>query len=158
MRRRAITVAAGVLALVGVGLQFVGPARTNPDTVPATRLEGTTKVPPQVASTLRRACYDCHSNETTWPWYSRVAPPAWLVIHDVNEGRGALNFSRWGEYNPFDRADVLEKMCKEAKAGKMPLRPYLMMHSEARLSAQDVSALCAWTADESERLTAGGGQ
>jgi hypothetical protein len=154
---RSVGIAGGVLAAVFVGLQFVGPARINPPTDPSLRLEAQGPVPEPVAATLRRACYDCHSHETTWPWYSRVAPPAWLVAHDVNEGRDHLNFSRWGEYNPFDRADMLEDACKEAKAGKMPLRPYLLMHPDARLSPQDVDALCAWTSGESARLTGGAG-
>ena len=78
------------------------------------------------------------------------------MVHDVNEGRGHLNFSRWGEYNPFDRADMLDEVCKQVKEGKMPLRPYLMMHCEARLSPQDVDALCAWTRAEAARLTSAG--
>lgn len=157
MTRRRLTIAAVVLAGLFVGLQFVGPACTNPGTVEAMRLEALSPVPAPVATTLQRACYDCHSNETKWPWYSRIAPPAWLVIHDVDEGRGALNFSRWGEYNAFDCADILEDVCKKVKKGDMPLPPYLMMHSEARLSPLDVDALCAWTREESARLTAGGG-
>lgn len=156
MNRRVLGMAGGALAAVFAGLQFVGPPRTNPHADPALRLEAHATMPEPVAATLRRACYDCHSNETVWPWYSKVAPPAWLVVHDVNEGRGELNFSRWGEYNPFDRADILEDVCKEAKEGRMPLRPYLMMHAEARLSPQDVDALCAWARAESARLTAGG--
>lgn len=152
MRRR-VKVATGVLAVVFVVMQFVGPGRSNPIGDASMRLEAQGSVPAPVAETLRRACYDCHSNETTWPWYAHVAPPAWLVAHDVDEGRGQLNFSRWGEYNPLDRADLLEDVCKEVKAGKMPLGPYLWLHSEARLAPQDVDALCAWTRAESARLT-----
>jgi hypothetical protein len=153
VKKRSVAAVASLVAAVFAGMQFVGPARTNPATDAAQHLERQTGVPEPVAATLRRACYDCHSHDTRWPWYSRVAPPAWLVAHDVNEGRDHLNFSRWGEYNPFDRADMLEDACKEARRGDMPLPPYLLMHSEAKLSQQDVEALCAWTSAEAARLT-----
>jgi hypothetical protein len=69
----------------------------------------------------------------------------------VNEGREHLNFSRWGGYHPFERADLLDDACKLVRRGGMPLRSYLLMHGEARLSASDVSALCEWTAAEAAR-------
>jgi len=151
--RGVLKVGLGVLVLALVAMQLVGPRPANPESNPAMRLEAQATVPADVSSTLKRACYDCHSNETKWPWYSYVAPPRWLVAHDVQEGRGHLNFSRWGEYNPFDRADMLDEACKEAKKGGMPLEPYLMLHSEAQLSPQDVEALCEWTRVEAARLT-----
>jgi hypothetical protein len=151
--RRVLKTALIVLAVAFAAMQFAGPKRSNPQVDPALGLEAHAEVPAAVAATLRRACYDCHSNETRWPWYSRVAPPGWLVAHDVDEGRSHLNFSRWGKYNPFDRADMLDEACKEVKNGAMPLRPYLLLHSEARLSPQDVEALCAWTQAEAARLT-----
>jgi hypothetical protein len=103
-------------------------------------------------STLRHACFDCHSDQTRWPWYARLPVASHLLARDVNEGRGQLNLSRWDEYNRFDRADMLDKMCERASSGKMPPWPYRMMHSEARLAANDITALCAWTEHEAERL------
>jgi hypothetical protein len=137
-------------------MQLTAPARTNPAADPALRLEASSNVPAPVAATLRRACFDCHSNDTRWPWYSRVAPTSWLVVHDVNEGRGQMNFSHWGEYNEYDRADMLDEACKLATSGRMPLRPYLLMHRDAQLSREDLDALCAWTRAEIERITGGG--
>lgn len=102
---------------------------------------------------LRRSCYDCHSDETRWPWYSRVAPASWLVISDVNEGRGQLNFSRWRGYNAFDLADKLDKACEVVTKHQMPLIQYRLAHGMAKLSDQDIAALCAWTRDEGGRLT-----
>jgi hypothetical protein len=107
-------------------------------------------------STLRRACFDCHSDETHWPWYSRLPIASWLVERDVNSGRGQLNFSRWARYNKFARVDLLDKVCERVTAGEMPLRPYLMLHDEARLSPADVAALCAWSQSEATRLVQGG--
>jgi len=78
-----------------------------------------------------------------------------LVERDVTAGRGQLDLSRWTEYNPFDRADLLDKMCRLASTGKMPPWPYRVMHGDARLSASDVAALCAWSQEEATHLVEG---
>ena len=74
----------------------------------------------EVVSVLRRACYDCHSNETVWPWYSRVAPVSWVIAHDVNEGRAALNFSTWNQLSPEKQAKAINESWEEVAEGKMP--------------------------------------
>ena len=86
----------------------------------------------------RQACFDCHSNETIWPWYSYVAPVSWLVRHDVEEGRSELNFSEWGSGRDGEEGD---EMSREIRKGKMPLRPYVLLHPEADLSPSDKEAL-----------------
>ena len=154
--RRGSSIALGVLAAAFVVMQGLAPERTNPATDPSLRLEAQATVPDHVAATLRRACYDCHSHETRWPWYARVAPVSWLVVRDVDAGRGQMNLSRWGEYNEYDRADMLDEACTLVRASKMPLRPYRMMHGEARLSPQDIAAICAWTRREAARLPGAG--
>src|SRR5262245_46226714 len=80
--------------------------------------------PAPVMHTLRRACFDCHSDQTRWPWYSALPVASWLLQTDVREGRGQLNFSRWTQYNRFDRADLLDKACSLARTREMPLWPY----------------------------------
>jgi len=107
-------------------------------------------------STIERACFNCHSEETRWPWYSSLPVASWLVEHDVTGGRRQLNFSRWAEYNAFDRADKLDKICELASNGKMPPWQYSLFHGEARFSDEEVKALCAWTAVEATRLVQGG--
>jgi hypothetical protein len=123
---------------------------------PSLALEARAAVPPPVLSMLRRACFDCHSNGTRWPWYAYVPPASWLVGHDVREGRGHLNFSRWGEYSPFDRADLLDEACELVTREEMPLWQYRLLHDEARLTAGEREALCAWTETEAVRLEQGG--
>lgn len=152
-RRRWLAGIGGIAAAALLAAQFVGPSRSNPAADATLALEAGGTVPAPVHDVLRRACYDCHSNETRWPLYSRVAPVSWLVITDVNRGRGQLNFSRWRDYNAYDRADLLDEACRRTRAGEMPLRPYVWMHPEARLTEAEVSALCAWTAEEAVRLT-----
>jgi hypothetical protein len=100
--------------------------------------------PPEVKAILRRACYDCHSNETRWPWYSRVAPVSWLVAWDVREGRAELNFSTWNEYGTRDRVGKLKESWEEVDEGEMPPWFYLPVHRDARLSPADRTMLRAW--------------
>lgn len=140
------------LAVVAVAIQFVGPTRTNPPVDRSVALD-VSAVPKPARDVLRRACYDCHSHETRWPWYSRVAPASWLVVSDVNDARGKMNFSRWGRYNAFDRADMLDKACDMATKRSMPVWQYRVVHRSSRLSDADIDAICGWTREESARLT-----
>lgn len=115
-----------------------------------------TTVPAPVRSALRAACFDCHSNETRWPWYSSVPVVSWLIEHDVNEGRAQLNFSTWHDYTTFERADLLDKVCEKATKREMPLWQYRLLHRESRLNASDVAALCSWSRQEATRLVGAG--
>lgn len=90
---------------------------------------------PQTEELARRACYDCHSNEVVWPWYSNVAPVSWLVQRDVDEGRQHLNFSKWAGLTEKD------KIPEVVAEGEMPLKVYLIMHSDARLTQAETEAL-----------------
>ena len=155
MRAKVVRFFLAALVLFLVVAQFVGPGRTNPAIEPAQALEAHAAVPVAIGATLRRACFDCHSDETRWPAYARLAPVSWLVIGHVNEGRERLNFSRWGGYHPFERADLLDDACKAVRGGEMPLASYLLLHGDARLSSSDVSALCEWTSAEAARQEQG---
>jgi Haem-binding domain len=123
---------------------------------PAAALDANTSVPASVMSVLRRACFDCHSNETRWPWYSALPVASWLIEGDVSEGRAQLNFSRWTQYNRFDRADLLDKACEKVTAREMPMWQYRVLHPESRLTEVDVAALCAWGRQEAARLAGAG--
>src|ERR1039458_1177211 len=105
-------------------LQFTNPTRTNPPVAPGHDLMATNAPPPQIAALLHAACYDCHSNETKWPWYSRVAPLSWLVAHDVNEGRQHLNFSEWPRRFPDQAARRFDAISDEVDHGDMPPGKY----------------------------------
>jgi Haem-binding domain len=122
---------------------------------PSVALNVQSAVPAPVMSTLRRACFDCHSEATHWPWYAALPVASHLIERDVTEGRGQLNMSHWTQYNQFDRADMLDKMCQRVSNGRMPPWQYRLMHPGARLSEKDVEALCSWTRDEAARLVEG---
>jgi Haem-binding domain len=123
-------------------LQFTNPARTNPPVV--SDLIAGNPPPPEVAATLRAACYDCHSNETRWPWYSRVAPMSWQIAKDVSEGRDNLNLSEWPNDNPKRAAKRLEDMSEEIGYGEMPLKKYTFIHADARLTDAQKKQLTDW--------------
>ena len=125
-----------------VAAQFVPVDRTNP----APR--GEIAPPAGVAAILERSCYDCHSNRTKWPWYSRVAPASWLVAHDVGEGREHLNFSHWNEYPAKDRARLADEAVEEVEKGEMPMKIYLLLHRGAKVDAGDLDVLRAWARED----------
>jgi len=101
---------------------------------------------------LRTSCFDCHSNESVWPWYSNIAPASWLVARDVAQGRKRLNFSEWANYPQSRQVSLLGNIAEEVKNEEMPYPPYLILHSEARLSRADRDSLIAWANDEQDRL------
>jgi cytochrome c551/c552 len=120
-----------LLAIVLIQFVPFGHSHTNP---------ANTKEPvwnsPQTRELIHRACFDCHSNETVWPWYSNVAPVSWLLQRDVNEGRTHLNFTEWDRLQKHAK-DVAEQV----KEGEMPLWFYLPMHPAARLTDTEKQAL-----------------
>jgi hypothetical protein len=134
---------AGIAVLVLV--QFIPATGANPPVDPAQAISASVSVPSEVAGILTRACQDCHSHHTTWPWYSRIAPVSWLVINDVNEGRRELNFSEWGRYNARRQDRKLKEICEQVGRGKMPMPIYTVMHPDAKLTASDRKALCDWS-------------
>jgi hypothetical protein len=134
----------GVL-LVLLLIQLVPIDRTNPP------VETEIVPPAEVHAILQRSCYDCHSNTTVWPWYSRVAPASWLVAHDVHSGRDHLNFSTWNRLDARKRADEMDEIDEHVSRGEMPLSTYVWLHPTAKLSDSDKAILHAWT-------TAAGGE
>jgi hypothetical protein len=146
--------AAGVCVLVGLAIQVMRPARTNPVTEPTRTIATHVAVPAAVQAVVARSCVDCHTNDTRWPWYSGVAPVSWFVIGHVNDGRRALNFSDWDAHGRRAPGPPLDRICGEVQSGGMPLWSYLLMHHDARLSPDDVSVLCAW-ANQASHTTGG---
>ena len=131
--------AALALCVAFIAIQLVPVSRTNPP------VQGDFRGSTEVVSVLRRACYDCHSNETLWPWYSRVAPLSWIIAHDVNEGRAVLNFSAWNQLTAEKQAEAIKESWEEVAEGKMPTWYYVALHPKARLSGEDKSVLRIWS-------------
>ncbi|MFN8459200.1 MAG: heme-binding domain-containing protein [Anaerolineae bacterium] len=148
----------GVIALIGI--QFVPVERTNPPVVSEPKWDS-----PETKALAERACFDCHSNQTKWPWYSQVAPASWLVADHVQEGRAKLNFSEWGKPQGGEGVSEAEQgedeeregreggergegaepdeIAETVEKGDMPMPSYLLLHPEARLTPAETQALIA---------------
>ena len=122
------------LIVVGVLIQFIpyGRDHTNPAVIAEPEWDS-----PQTRALFMRACGDCHSNETKWPWYSNIAPVSWSVYHHVVEGREHFNISVWGHQKKNKGDEAVE----EVEEGEMPLKSYLLAHPEARLNKAEKAAL-----------------
>jgi hypothetical protein len=152
MRRRTqLGIAFAGLALAA---QLWQPARTNPAHAPEARLEAVLSVPSDVEHALRRACYDCHSNETAWPWYARLSPVSFLLVRDVEAGRAELNFSSFGSQDRDQWSALLENVDEVVQKQSMPLSTYRLLHPGAVLTADERRAIERWTSGERSRLAA----
>ena len=140
-----------VLALVFLGAQAYRPDRTNPAVDERKTLRANTQLTPEVAAIFERSCNDCHSNETTWPWYSNVSPVSWFLKGHVEDARRELSFSEWATYPKRKRERKLHEICEQVESGQMPLTSYLPLHPSARLSDEDKRRICEWTKLEEER-------
>jgi len=137
---------------VFVILQFFRSERTNPPVDPSNTIFAVVHVPEDVRTILERSCFDCHSNETRWPWYSAIAPAMWAVAHDVEEGREHLNFSEFGAYKPLSAVAKLDMVCEQIINRNMPLPEYLALHPGAQMSKGDVDILCDWVENARDSL------
>jgi mono/diheme cytochrome c family protein len=132
MKKIILLLVIGLVALfVLIQLVPYGHNHTNPPVVQEPAWDS-----PETRELAKRACFDCHSNETVWPWYSNIAPISWLVVNDTLEGRSRLNFSAWGQQEV--EVDEIGEVVME---GEMPPAKYLPTHPAARLSAAEREAL-----------------
>lgn len=141
-----VMIAGAALALVVV-IQVIPVKRENPPVlheVPA---------PDDALAVLKRSCYDCHSNETEWPWYSHVAPISWAISRDVNEGRDAMNLSEWDFYEPLEQRDLKDLILEQIDEKQMPLWYYLSLHPNSKLSKTDRIALGNWISVDANQNT-----
>ena len=102
-------------------------------------------VPENISKIILTSCYDCHSNETKYPWYSYIAPVKWLVAKDTRQGREDLNFSNWKSLKAKDKIKILQEISEEVEADAMPMPIYTLIHSKAKLDKEKKDELIAWT-------------
>ena len=142
------------ILVIFLGMQVYQPERTNPPVDETKTLFAVVTTPPEIRTVFERSCFDCHSHNTRWPFYSSIAPASWLVAADVHEGRKHLNLSMWGDYNTNKRVAKLDQICQEISDEKMPLKQYLLLHSSAALSKAEVDLICDWADEQREKLMA----
>ena len=126
------------LGVILIGIQFIPVERTNPP------VSMDINAPENIAGILRTSCYDCHSNETVWPWYSKIAPVSFLVAGDVKEGREHLNFSEWDKYDTDKKGKILEEIVEEIQKENMPLSSYTFTHPNAKLDDYRIKLIKDW--------------
>lgn len=132
------------LAVILIGIQFFQPLRNQSDEVTASHIERVYNVPQNVKAILTQSCYDCHSNNTRYPWYSRIQPGAWYMARHIKKGKEELNFSEFGEYSARKQRNKFRAMAGQVKDGEMPLSSYTLIHRNAVLSPEDKQVLIAW--------------
>lgn len=143
-----------LLLVLFVGAQFVRPTTAVQPVDRSLGLAARAQMPSQLRGLLERSCRDCHSHDTAWPWYSKVAPMSWWIAGHVNGGRRHFNYSTWGNLEPAKASHALEEICEVVEKGEMPLTSYLIVRREARLSREEAEALCQWTQVERDRIAA----
>ncbi len=122
------------LVVIIVGIQFFRINKTNPNSDIKNDFIEINHPPKNILTNLKSACYDCHSNESKYPWYSNIAPVSWWLKHHINEGREELNFSNWGKYKRKRKIKKLKEAIDELEESGMPLNEYTWMHKDAKLS------------------------
>jgi heme-binding protein len=140
---RRLKQAAVVLVAAFAAAQLLRPERANPPIDASRAIQADVETSGGLVPVLDRACNDCHSNATVWPWYTHIAPVSWVIAHGVTEGRKAVNFSEWAAYHPDQQRALLALACQDASDGRMPGRPWTVLHPDARLSKEDINTICA---------------
>jgi len=141
----------GGAALAFALLQLARPPMLTGIPLPGHDLMATNPPPPQIAALLRGACYDCHSVETAWPWYSRLSPVSFWIADHVREGREKLNFSEWPHTDPARARKKFNHISETVRDQSMPLPSYTWIHTSARLSPAQREALASWAETEAKK-------
>lgn len=115
-------------------IQSIRIDKTTEPVNPTTDFIALTSANAEIANTLKIACYDCHSSQPTYPWYTNIAPVSWWIKHHINEGSQHLNFSIWGTYSDKRKNHKLEECIEMIEEGEMPISSYTLMHGEAKLT------------------------
>lgn len=132
----------GLLAFVGI--QFIPADRNQSDIVPATDLMGVYNVPEKVEVIFKTSCYDCHSNNTAYPWYNKIQPVSWVMQGHIKDGKAELNFNEFGSYSERRQKSKFKSILSQVKEDEMPLASYTWIHRDAKLSENDKKAIEIW--------------
>ncbi len=141
-----------LLAIVAfVVIQFFQPEK-NIGEVTQNHIFRQEQLPENVQVTIQNACLDCHSNNTRYPFYDRIAPASWMVSKHIIKGKKELNFSEWGQMDAYDKIKALEDIRQELEQNTMPLKAYVFMHREDKLSEEQKTAMLSWIDKKGEEL------
>ena len=142
-----------LILLVGfVGIQFVPTDLNQSDTVPKTDLLLVNNTQENISALLQESCYDCHSNNTEYPWYNKVQPVAWFLEDHINEGKEELNFNEWDAYSNRRKNSKLKSIISQVKDDEMPLASYTLIHKDAKLSNSEKTLIIDYMKNLKETL------
>ncbi len=141
------------LLVIAVVVQFFHPAKNINTTTSRQDIAALYTVPDSVNQVLQKACMDCHSNNTRYPWYNNVQPVAWWLNDHIKDGKRELNFSEFGARTPEKQARKLKKLAKEVQDGDMPLSSYTWIHKDAILTDQEKNLLITWANTLSDQIS-----
>ncbi|GEP97718.1 heme-binding domain-containing protein [Chitinophaga cymbidii] len=134
-----------IALIIFIGIQFFRPERNQSSTGHFPEDIATVyTVPPNVKSILKITCYDCHSNNTSYPWYMNIQPVGWFMARHIRDGKEELNFNEYATYSEKRRRNKLKRMKEQVISGKMPLPSYTMLHADARLTANQRELVLKW--------------
>jgi len=136
-------------------LQFYQPEKNTGEQLTEQGLIWSTDIAPELGEKFMISCYDCHSDNTRYPFYGYISPISWLLHKHISEGKERLNFSRWALYSEKDKISLLIEICDETSSGTMPLPIYTKLHKDANLSVDDIFQICEWTEQEIENIIGG---
>ena len=142
-----------VILVVFTAIQFIQPVRNISGQVLQTDISNTYNVPENVYTLLKNACYDCHSNNTNYPWYSNIQPVAWLLAMDIKNGKAKINFSEFGSNSSRRQISKLQGVENRIKDGTMPLPQYQLMHKNARLTKEEKELIIDWIQKTKDNIT-----
>lgn len=132
------------ILIVLIVIQFIQPPRNKSGQVLATDMAAMYKIPDTVQAVLKVACYDCHSNNTNYPWYTYLQPVGWMLANHIRHGKKELNFNEFGSYTARRQRSKLKAIANQVKDGEMPLNSYTLMHKDARLTREQKQLIIEW--------------
>tara|TARA_R110002074_G_scaffold334355_2_gene504722 strand:+ start:853 stop:1305 length:453 start_codon:yes stop_codon:yes gene_type:complete len=133
-----------VLLVAFVGIQFVPTERNQSDIVPVTDFMLVNNVPKTIQKKLQVSCYDCHSNNTQYPWYNKIQPVTWFLEDHIKEGKAELNFNEWDSLSSRRKKSKLRSIIKQIESGEMPLDSYTLIHKDAKFSEAEAAELISF--------------
>ena len=154
--RRPIKLAGLILVALLFAIQFIQPEQNLSEQMQENDMLYSLAVPAQVAELLKNSCYDCHSEFTHYPWYSRISPVSWLLNRHIEEGKEALNFNEYAGLKERKKIGTLSSLCEVLESGSMPLRGYLIIHKEAVLGDEEIAEICDWSESEALKIMQSG--
>lgn len=141
---RILKITAIIVLVAFVGIQFIPTTRNQSDTVPSTDFMLVNNVPEPIQNKLQVSCYDCHSNNTQYPWYNKIQPAAWFLEDHIKEGKAELNFSEWDSLSSRRKSSKLRSIIKQIESGEMPLDSYTLIHKDAAFSKAEAEEMINW--------------